>query len=97
MFPTEREELSLNLSESWLAWKGWVNSPSPNKFYIKVTMFNLLFQSMQAEIDARSQDVIRKESQVMIALRERDSSVQKLKDQEGIYWNNIIKYKQDIH
>ena len=51
---------------------------------------------MQAEIDARSQDVIRKESQVMIALRERDSSVQKLKDQEGIYWNSIIKYKQEI-
>lgn len=38
---------------------------------------------MQAELDTRSEDVIRKESQVMIALQERESSVQRLKDQEG--------------
>lgn len=47
-------------------------------------LFFSLLQSLQAELDVRSQDVIRKESQVMIALQERDSSIQKLKDQEGI-------------
>ena len=47
---------------------------------------------MQAELDARSQDVIRKESQVMMALQERDSSVQKLQDQEGIGLGYLIKF-----
>jgi len=58
---------------------------------------------MEAELDARSQDVARKESQVIIALRERDSAVQKLKDQEDSFAiekkelvNEVVKLKKQL-
>ena len=38
---------------------------------------------MQGELDVRSQDLIRKESQVSVALEERDFAMEKLRKQEG--------------
>eukprot|EP00795_Rhopilema_esculentum_P005871 gene5871-11197_t len=64
---------------------------------------NLQQQVMQGELDVRSQDLIRKESQVSIALEERDLAMEKLRKHEDSFAlekkdlvNEVVRLKKQL-